>query len=133
MFRETEKTGGWILLETIVSLAILGMLIAGMTVAQEAAARMNACHLARQRCLAAAQAQLDSLAATGDGLAQEDLQRLWPGVSVNVQTQPGKGDWSGLTRVEVAASTAIGKGRPAQIRVALSRYLPDSAATKREE
>lgn len=124
MFRETQKTGGWILLETIVSLAILGMLIAGMTVAQEAAGRLNECYLLKQRCLAAAQAQLDSLAATGDGLAQKDLQRLWPGVKLKTQNQPGKGEWSGLTRVQVTASATGGKDRPAQIRVALSRYLP---------
>ncbi len=120
----TGRTGGWLLVEVIVSLAVLGILATVLAVAQSTSARLNKHILLRQRCLAAGQAQLDSIVATGKPISDKDLKRLWPGVRVEVNTEPGKGDWAGLTRLQVTAEATAG-GR--NIKVTLCRYVIDKA------
>ena len=112
-------------MEIIVSLTVLGILVTVLAVAQSTSAGLNKHILLRRRCLAAGQAQLDSIVATGKPIGEKDLKRLWPGVRVDVRTEPGKGEWVGLTRLQVAAE-AIAGGR--NIKVALCRYVIDKAA-----
>ena len=82
--QKTGKPGGWLLTEMLVAIAIFAALIATLAVAQRSSAKLNKRLLAHQRCLAAAQAQLDSIAATGLPISDENLQRLWPGIEVEL-------------------------------------------------
>ncbi len=116
------RAGGWMLVEVVVSLSVLGILVTVLAVAQSTSAGLNKNILLRQRCLAAGQAQLDSIVATGRPISDEDLKRLWPGVRLEVSTEPGKGDWVGLNRLKVTAEATAGKKN---IRVTLCRYVID--------
>ena len=75
----------------------------------------------QMRCLAAAEAQLDSLATRREPLAVGVVERFWPGVAVTVDQEPGRGDWAGLTRLHVEATTTV-NGR--DVAVQLARYVP---------
>jgi type II secretory pathway pseudopilin PulG len=110
---------GFLLSELIVTLALLGLIIAGLVVSMNGFALVNDYQWARQRCTAAARAQLDSLAATGRQIEPPELQRLWPGVEVTVDRSPGVGSWEGLDLVRVTASAQPG---PRKITVSLVRY-----------
>jgi type II secretory pathway pseudopilin PulG len=115
-----KSQSGWLLVELLAGLSILTVLLAGLAVSQASLARFNAWQLARQRCLAAADAEMESLAATGKPLPQDKLDRLWPEVQITVSRQDGVGDWAGLTLVKIVVA-AESKGRP--VRVELARYV----------
>ena len=121
MRKTRNGTAGWILVEMIVSLTLLAMLVAGLGMASRGSAELNRFLLAQQRCVAAARAQLDSLAVTGDGIEPGRLRQWWPGVAVRTRRAPGRGDWAGLVRLEVTATAKVGR-RTA--RVVLCRYVP---------
>ncbi len=114
---------GWIALEAMTAIVLLGVLGASFTMLQRSTAALNEAHLTRQRCILAAEAQLDSLTATGRALDASEVERCWPGVRTGVRRRPGEGEWEGLTLATVSATAAVPKsGR--QIGVDLSRYLP---------
>ena len=115
------QPGGWMLAEVLTSLAIVGMLLTGLGLALGGLKRFNAFQLLRQQCLAAGQAQLDSIAATGQPITREDLARLWPGLSAQLDRSAGQGDWAGLTLVKV--STAGTTDYRKKVTLTLSRYI----------
>mgnify|MGYP006277111641 FL=1 len=82
---------------------------------------MNRALLARQRCTLAAEAQLDSLSATGEAMDAKARARAFPDVKVQTTSRPGQGRWASLRLVEVLASQQVG-GKT--VRAKLSRYLP---------
>ncbi len=116
-----QRAGGFTLIETAIGAALLGGLMIVSISLQRSAGEVNAQQLARQRCIAAGRATLDSLTATGRPLDDEDVRRLWPGVEVHVEYAAGEGDWAGLTLARATAE-ATGGGYP--VRVDLARYLP---------
>ena len=99
-----RKTGAWLMTETLIAMSILGMMIAAMAYTQGQANELSRCELVREHCTAAAQAQLDSYTASGKGLSADECKRLWPGVTLEVDVSPGKGDWEGLSLVSVKAA-----------------------------
>ena len=105
-----------------VSLGVLGIILAGLAVSLAGFRTFNHYQLTRQRCMAAAQAQLDSIAATGKPIDDEDFRRLWPKLSVSIDRAPGTGQWRNLELVE-ATATGISLGK--QVKVKLSRYISD--------
>jgi len=113
------RHGGFIVAEAIVATTVLGMLIAGLAIAQEATRRLNLVQVTRQRCLAAGQAQLDSLAAQGRPVPKDDLARLWPTVKTKLTVSDGKGQWQGLKLVTVTATSPAGGN---EVIVESSRY-----------
>ncbi|MHC4541859.1 MAG: type IV pilus modification PilV family protein [Planctomycetota bacterium] len=128
MSGKNEKSKGFILTEIIVALAVLGMVLAGLAMSLHGFAKFNRYQLIRQRCIAAAQAQLDSIAATGRPIGDEDLSRLWPGLTVSVKQSPGEGQWGELEFVEVTAS---GKSYRKDVNIKLSRYMrPDGSSAE---
>ena len=115
-----RRPGGFILAELLISIVILAGVIAGFGETMNAVGKINHYQLARQRCLSAAEAQLDSIAATGLAIPAADVQRLWPGTKTTVTRQPGKGEWAGLELAEAGASmTALGQ----PVSVTLKRYI----------
>jgi type II secretory pathway pseudopilin PulG len=124
------KHKGFLLTEIIVSIAVLGILILAFTLSLNGFARFNRVQLVRQQCTAAAQAQLDSIAATGKPIPDEDLKRLWPKLSVSIKQSNGTGQWQGLNLLEVEAS-GMGFSQPVKIR--LSRYMATKSLSIEQE
>ena len=120
MSGKNSKYNGFLMTEVIVGLSLLGLLLAGLALSLHGLAKFNRYQLIRQRCVAAAQAQLDSITATAEPLSDEDIERLWPGLTVSVKRAPGAGQWQGLELIEV---TARGKSFRKEVTIRLSRYV----------
>ena len=120
MFCERKKYGGFSLTEVVVSLAVLGMVLIGLAVSLNGFAKFNRVQWMRQHCIAAAQAQLDSIAITGEAIREEDFVRLWPNLNVSIRESAGAGQWEGMRFVEVTAS-GMSFGR--EVQVQLCRYV----------
>ena len=127
MPRENRRYAGFWLTELIVAVGVMGVVMMSLALSLRGFARFNRYQLVRQHCIAAAQAQLDSVTAMGKPIADEKFQSLWPDISVSVRRTPGAGRWDGMTLVEV---TAAGKSFRKEVKVRLSRYVRgDKAAT----
>jgi len=99
---------------------VLGILLVGLALSLNGFAKFNRYQLVRQQCIAAAQAELDSMTSTGKAIPDEDLKRLWPKLSVSIKNSIGTGQWQGLKLIEVTAS---GMAFSKEVRVQLSRYV----------
>jgi len=117
---KNKKRGGFFMTEIIIASAILAILLAGLALSLHGFAKFNHYQLIRQQCIAAAQAQLDSIATTGKTVPGEDFKRLWPKLSVNIKVSAGTGQWQGMKLVEV---TANGKSLNKEVKVQLARYV----------
>lgn len=115
-----RNTRGFLLAETIVSFTLLGVIVVGLAVSTHGYGLFNRYQWARQRCLAAAQAQIDSLAARAVALDTETCRRLWPEVQIVVEKQPASGQWEGLECIQVTATAPAGRRQTA---VKLVRYI----------
>jgi len=124
MEKKRMRCGGFLLAEVITATALLGLIVVGLMVSMNGFALVNDSQWARQRCTAAAQAQLDSLAATGKPIEPSACRRLWPGVEISMTRSPGAGPWAGLELIEVTATAQAG---PRRITVRLARYLGQSS------
>ena len=122
---KNKKYGGYLLTEMIVSMSVLAILLIGLALSLDGFRRFNHYQLVRQRCIAAAEAELDSITVTGRQIPAEDFEQLWPKLSVSVEQSDGAGQWSGMKFVEVTAS---GNSFNKQVKVRLCRYI--SAETK---
>ncbi len=107
---------GIFLADFLVSVALLGLIIAILAASMNGFSKFNQYQWARQRCIAAATAQLDSITATGSPIGEQELQRLWPYVSVTVNRSAADKPWAGLELVQVTAATE-------KVTVRLVRYL----------
>lgn len=115
-----RRYSGFLMAELIVALTILAMLLAGMAFSLNGMAKFNRYQLIRQQCIAAAQAELDGLTATGRPISDEDFKRLWPELRISIDKTPGTGQWQGMELVEVTAS---GRSFRKQVQIKLSRYI----------
>jgi len=104
MSRRNPRPSGFLLTELIVSLTVLGVLMVGFALSLHAFAKFNRYQLVRQRCIAAAQAQLDSISVTGKPVPEEEVRRLWPGLTVSIHESAGTGQWQGMRLVQVTAA-----------------------------
>jgi type II secretory pathway pseudopilin PulG len=75
VFCEKEKYGGFLLTEIIVAMALLGLIISALAVSLRGFGSLNRYQLVTQQCISAAQAQLDSMTATGKPIPGEDCRR----------------------------------------------------------
>ena len=117
---ERQRYSGFMLAELIVAATILGMILVGLAVSLDGFARFNHYELVRQRCIAAAMAQLDSVTATGQAISEEAFGRLWPKLEFSVDQRAGEGQWEGNKLVTVTVS---GPSTNHKARVTLSRYV----------
>ena len=120
MFCKRNKYKGVFLAELIVSATILGTILICFTLFLHGTVKFNRFQLLRQQCIAAAQAQLDSLTISGQLISDEDFKRLWPKISITTKQSDGAGQWEGMKLVEVAAS---GMSFDTPVKVQLSRYI----------
>jgi len=126
---KNKKNSGFLLSEITIGLTVLGILLVGFALSLHAFAKFNRYQLERQRCIAAAQAQLDSIAVTGKPIPAEDFERLWPRLIVSVKNSAGTGQWAGIQLVEV---TTKGKSFRNEVKVRLSRYILAESITEGE-
>jgi type II secretory pathway pseudopilin PulG len=122
------KSSGFLVTELIVSLTVLAILMVGFALSLHAFAKFNRYQLVRQRCIAAAQAELDSISVTGKPVPEEEVRRLWPGLTVSIHESAGTGQWQGMRLVQV---TAAGTSFRKKVTVSLSRYMSGAVASPR--
>ena len=115
-----RKKRGVILAELIVSFSVLALLLVGLSISLYAIAKFNLFQLVRQQCIAAGQAQLDSINATGQPIPEEQFEQLWPKIDVTIEQTDGIDQWEGLKLVIVKTS---GMSYSAKVNVELSRYI----------
>ena len=120
VFEKNLKSQGYLLIEIVVAITVLGALIVAFELSLNGFARFNRVQLVRQQCTAAVQAQLDSIETTGRQISDEDFRRLWPKLNISIKQSPGTGQWQGLNLVEAEAS-GMSFSRPVKVR--LSRYM----------
>ncbi|MFB0552079.1 MAG: type II secretion system protein [Phycisphaerae bacterium] len=120
MFSKSKKYGGFFITEITVASAILGILLVGLALSLYGFAKFNRYQLVRQQCIAAAQAELDSITITGKPIPDEDFKRLWPKLGVNIKSSAGTGQWQAMRLVEV---TANGMSFSKEVKVKLARYV----------
>jgi len=115
---------GIFLADFLVSIVLLGVIITILAASVNSFSKFNQYQWARQRCIAAATAQLDSITATGSIIEEQEIERLWPHVSVAVDRSAASGPWDGLERVQVTAAAR-------EVKVSLTRYIqPRPAVAK---
>ena len=119
MRRNRHNKDGWLLVEAVVSLAVLVTLLGALALAAQGYRRLNRCQWLRVQAVAACMAQLDSMATTGRPIAPAETQRLWPNLTVTTQKDSGRGTWQGLDLLTVQAR---GRNEP-RTAVTLSRYV----------
>lgn len=128
---KSEKYRGYLFADMVVALSVLGFLLAGFAVSLDGFRRFNHYEMVRQRCIAAGQAQLDSISGMGRTVRDEDFERLWPELTVSIQESSGIGQWEGLRLLEVMVS---GQSFNRRVHVKLSRYvLENKSSTGREQ
>lgn len=126
MRRRNGRQGGFLLAEALVTIGVLGMLLTTFWMSISLCSKLNRYLLARQQCIAAAQAQLDAVAATGEVLGEEKMEKLWPNVRVTIEKEAGTGQWEGLMRFRAIAETVRGKSQC----VTLVRYVRAEAESR---
>lgn len=114
------RYGGFLMTEIIVALTIMAMLLAGLALSLNGLAKFNRYQLVRQQCISAAQAELDSITATGKSIPEEDFHRIWPRLSISVEKSDGTDQWVGMELVEVTVS---GRNFRKKVEIQLSRYV----------
>ena len=117
---KNKKYGGFLLTEIMAALTVLGILLIGLALSLDGFAKFNRYQLVRQRCTAAAQAELDSIAVTGKPIRDEDFKQLWPKLSISIKKSAGIGQWEGMKLIKV---TANGKSFRKEVKVQLYRYI----------
>ncbi len=120
MSDRNKKYRGFLLTELVVSLVVLGFILTCLALSLNGFRKFNHYQLVRQRCIAAAQAELDSIAVTGREISEEDFKRLWPSLSVSVEKTAGTGQWKGLELVSVKAKARSFNNN---VEVELTRYI----------
>lgn len=126
MSYRNKKYRGFLLTELMVSLVVLGFILTCLALSLNGFRKFNHYQLVRHRCISAAQAELDSIAATGREISDEDFKRLWPGLSVSVERTDGTGQWEGLKLISVKTKANSFNNN---VQVELSRYI--SGETRR--
>ena len=120
MSGKNRKYAGFLITELTVAMIVMGIILAGLALTLNGIRRFNHYQLTKQRCLAAAQAQLDSIAATGEPINKADFKQLWPKLSVAIYTSRGVGQWQGMELVRIMTT---GKSFNKQVKVEQYRYL----------
>ena len=111
--------------ELLISLSVLAFLLVCFGMTLHEFRKFNGHQLVRQKCISAAQAQLDSIAVTGRQIAVEDFERLWPGITYSIEITGGNDRWTGLKLVSVKTA---GRSYRSEITINLSRYIKAGSA-----
>jgi type II secretory pathway pseudopilin PulG len=117
---KNAKYNGFLMTELMVAMAVLITVLACFALSLKVFRSVNEYQLTRQQCISGAQAQLDSIAVTGEPISEKDMQRLWPGMNVEIKQSDGSGQWQGLKLFKVRATAKAGHR---DVTIELARYL----------
>lgn len=120
-----KRYGGFLFVEIGTAMGVMALLLTLLAISLHGFARFNRYQSVRQNCIAAAQAQLDSIAITGEPIAHADFDRLWPNLSISARKSPGAGQWLGTELVKV---TATGKSFRKEVKIEMARYISQDEA-----
>ncbi len=112
---------GTMLVEISIGLAVMGILVSGVYLSMRTFKGINYYHHAKQQCMAAGQAQLDSLLCRGEQLSEQQIKELWPKITLTIEQSAGTGQWEGLQHVCVIARCTTSMGK--EVKVRQSRYF----------
>jgi type II secretory pathway pseudopilin PulG len=118
--RKKIRSSGVLLVEVIVAITVLGTIILALALSLHAFGKFNKYQLVRQQCIAAAEAQLDSITARGKSVSDKELTVLWPKVTVDVERIQGTDRWKFAELVRVTAKAKAGRK---DVIVEMSRYI----------
>jgi len=111
---------GILLTELVVAFSVLGVLIGCLALGLYGYAKFNLFQQVKLQCISAAQAQLDSISATGQAVSKDDFERLWPKIDVTLEQSEGTGQWS---RMKLVRAKTKGMSFNTPVNVELSRYI----------
>jgi Tfp pilus assembly protein PilV len=117
---KNRKYRGFLFTETLVSLVLLGFILTCLATSLIAFQRFNHRQVTQQRCIAAAQAQIECIELTGSELDKEVFADIWPKIDTTVQRSSGTGQWKELELLEVSARS---HSYDKKVTVKLSRYV----------
>lgn len=120
MADKNKKYGGFLIIEMTTSLLVLGILLGCLALSLDGVRKFNHYQLTKQRCIAAAQAQLDSISVTGGQISDKDFKRLWPKLNVSIEKSDGDGQWKKLKLIKVKTKA---KSLDKNIEIELTRYI----------
>ncbi len=113
---------GWTLIELVVAIGLMA-LVAGLATDVLFEYRQSRNEVLQREALAwAASAQWERIVAGAPADLPPPEGVLPEGVSLQAQTQPGEGQWKGLTRVTVTATVTIWRGK--ELREQVSGFVP---------
>lgn len=115
-----HKEKAIISIEVIVAIGLLVTFTGVIAALGQSFGKLNRTLWLKHTCVAAGQAQLDSVAVTGHPIAKEKFETLWPNVQCSIERTEGQGPWQGLEKIEVHL-TASSQRQKADIR--LTRYV----------
>lgn len=122
-----NRHNGFLLTELMTALALLMIILTCMALSLKVFRRINQYQLIRQRCVAAAQAQLDCITVTGQPISEEDLKRLWPKLNIEIEQSDGTGQWQGMKLLKVRATA---KADNRKVSVELAGFLASEEGTQ---
>ena len=129
MSNKNKKYKGFFFAELVVAFAVLGTLMVGLALSLHSIAKFNRFQLVRQQCVAAAEAQLDSISVTGEQVPEEEFKKLWPKIDINIEQSEGAGQWEGMKLIRAKTS---GMSFDAHVNVELSRYIQTPTQAKEQ-
>lgn len=115
-----KKSDGFLLTEFLVTIGALVAIFICVATLLSHIRQYAKYSLVRQNCIQAANAQLDSLATTGQKISDEKIKNLWDDIKTNIQITPGSGQWQRLKLAEAQATGKIGKRT---VSIELARYI----------
>ncbi len=118
--KKNAQYNGLVMVEILVCLFLVLALTAALMTAIRFFGHANRQQLARQQCIAAAQAQLDAIVSGGSPLSEQDMKALWPAVTCTVDKVPGLDVWQALDLYTVNAKAVV-HGR--EISIQAKRYI----------
>lgn len=130
MNKQNLNRRGFLLIDVIVTVSLLTMLLVVLGFAMTASQKLNKYNMVKQRCLAACEGQMDSIAVRGKVIDKETMKRLWKDVEVTVEKTAGNGQWKGLELVKV---NALSKAGNKTIKMSIERYISDDAGEQEDD
>ncbi len=127
MHYKQKHNRGYLLAEAIVALMVLGILLGVLSSLLASVSQASIRIFARQKCIAAALAQLDSVDFTGQPLNAEQIEALWSGVQVELEQTPGTESNVGLIKYTATAYLFVGE---TEIFSQQTRFLSDDSVVE---
>ena len=129
MMKKHRKHKGLLSVELVVAISVLATIISVLVALNITFGKLNNTLWAKHICCNAGQAQMDAIAFTGKPIAEDTFNKLWPGVTCEMTTSDGPGQWQGLQKVDLTLSKKV---KSKNVQVHLTRYLPKTTEVHNE-